>query len=591
MSFIAKASMACLFNLLFTFAVSAAVFTVNTINDTADIAPGNGICADASSKCSLRAAITEANALAAATTTITPPAGTFTQTLVAPNENLNAGGDWDITSTIKINGAGETTTFVQAAATSGTATERVLNVRPSGNLTLSGVTVRHGRFNGSVSSTKRGAGIENLGRLTLLHVIVRDNRIDASAGAATAAGIYHASILPLTLTDSSVTFNYSYSNDTVSEALGGGLTSFGTATLKFTRVNVYGNTAFGSIARGAGMYVSGSVNVTATDSHFDGNSGNGDNASTGAGAFVFANGMPSVFNATGCTFSNNYANGTSTGTLHYGAGVMFMTSNATLNATLDKVTIDNNNTSGSVFPFSYGSGLNATVNSGSMTLNILNSTISNNQPFLSGSYHYGGGMYITNDTTTPAVAGYATVNVTNSTISGNNASPRGGGIWMGRPDPGAVTVNLFYSTVANNRVFTHISSGEGGAGIFVDGGTLNLKSSMVADNSGQMGSMLYDEEGNEIWGTANSQDYNHIEKLDAWVTFTGVTTHNTIGDPLLGPLQNNGGTTWTHLPGAGSPVENAIPPGINECGTSVTTDQRSVTRPQNTGCEKGSVEM
>src|SRR3954470_13424194 len=62
--------------------VNAATFVVNTTADTQDAAPGNGACADSGGACSLRAAITEANALGGADI-ITLPAGTYTQTLAA----------------------------------------------------------------------------------------------------------------------------------------------------------------------------------------------------------------------------------------------------------------------------------------------------------------------------------------------------------------------------------------------------------------------------------------------------------------------------------------------------------------------------
>src|SRR5262249_17756258 len=65
---------------------------------------------------------------------------------------------------------------------------------------------------------------------------------------------------------------------------------------------------------------------------------------------------------------------------------------------------------------------------------------------------------------------------------------------------------------------------------------------------------------------------------------------------FLLPLQNNGGPTETQAlctgqgtpaaacPGR-SPAIDAIPPGINGCGTSLTTDQRGVPRPQGAGCD------
>src|SRR5688572_33270317 len=95
--------------------VSAATFTVNTAADTQDVAPGNGVCADAGGACSFRAAITEANALAGADIITLGPVA-YTQTLVAASENANAGGDWDITSPITINGSSASTTILEANA-------------------------------------------------------------------------------------------------------------------------------------------------------------------------------------------------------------------------------------------------------------------------------------------------------------------------------------------------------------------------------------------------------------------------------------------------------------------------------------------
>src|SRR5206468_7653303 len=103
-----------------------------TTADTQDVTPGDGICADAGGACSLRAAITEANALAGADT-ITLPAGTYTETLVAAAEDLNAGGDFDIRSDLTINGAGSGTTIIQAAAAPNTApNERVIHITSAG---------------------------------------------------------------------------------------------------------------------------------------------------------------------------------------------------------------------------------------------------------------------------------------------------------------------------------------------------------------------------------------------------------------------------------------------------------------------------
>jgi len=57
-------------------------------------------------------------------------------------------------------------------------------------------------------------------------------------------------------------------------------------------------------------------------------------------------------------------------------------------------------------------------------------------------------------------------------------------------------------------------------------------------------------------------------------------------DPLLGPLQDNGGPAHTQLPKAGSSAINA---GYNP--TCAATDQRGVPRPQGVNCDIGAVEV
>ena len=64
-------------------------------------------------------------------------------------------------------------------------------------------------------------------------------------------------------------------------------------------------------------------------------------------------------------------------------------------------------------------------------------------------------------------------------------------------------------------------------------------------------------------------------------------------DPLLDPagLQSNAGPTQTIALLSGSPAIDAIPPGINGCGTTIATDQRGVSRPQGPGCDIGAFEL
>lgn len=558
--------------LFFAITANAATFVVNTTNDTADATPGDGNCADAGGNCSLRAAISEANAFAG-DDIITIPAGTYTQTLVAANEDLNAGGDWDITSNITINGAGSATTILQAAASAGTATERVLNIRPGATAVINNVTIRNGRFTGTMTASTRGAGIENNGSLTLNSVIVRDNQINSTSGNSIGAGIHNAGAV-LTLTNSTITAN---SNVRVSggSAFGGGISSIVAVNFTITNSSISGNSTnsqAGGFGFGSGMYLENLFNVTATNSNFDNNTGLGQSGSNGAGVRALSNIGAAVFNATNCTFSNN--SGT-TGPTNQGVGIQFFTTTAvaaTLTATLDRVTIAGNVGNGN------GVGVNVTVNGGNATINVNNSTISGNTGGANG-----GGMLVSNAGSTLTSPG--TINFTNSTISGNTVSANGGGYAVEQPTVGVITTNFNFSTIARNIANADNSGTEVGGGIIRASGTVNLKNSIVADNTVGTGGSAPD-----ISGTVNSQNYNHIKDLTG-ATITGTTTNNTTGDPLLGALAANGGPTNTHLPAAGSPVVNAIPNGTNDCGNPITTDQRGGTRPTSGACEKGSVEL
>lgn len=89
------------FGLLLSNTAVAATFTVNSTGDTADASVGNGVCADASGYCTIRAAIAEANAITG-TDTINIPAGTYSAASTLPA----------ITTNMIISGASRDTTFV-----------------------------------------------------------------------------------------------------------------------------------------------------------------------------------------------------------------------------------------------------------------------------------------------------------------------------------------------------------------------------------------------------------------------------------------------------------------------------------------------
>jgi len=84
-------------------------------------------------------------------------------------------------------------------------------------------------------------------------------------------------------------------------------------------------------------------------------------------------------------------------------------------------------------------------------------------------------------------------------------------------------------------------------------------------------------------GTITSAGHNLDSGNTCKFTATGDITST---NPLLGPLQDNGGPTWTRAPSIGSPVvdkgDNATCPGV---------DQRGILRPIGPRCDIGAYEV
>jgi hypothetical protein len=155
------------------------------------------------------------------------------------------------------------------------------------------------------------------------------------------------------------------------------------------------------------------------------------------------------------------------------------------------------------------------------------------------------------------------VDVYNSTISGNSVALEGGGI---RNREGLL--RLTNSTISSNS-----TEGVGG-GIYNYNGTVELTNSIVAAQLS----------GSDCAGPVLSLGYN----LDSDGTCNLNGTGDISGvDPHLGPLQNNGGSTWTHALLPNSPAINTIP--TDNCA--IATDQRGVSRPQGSGCDIGAFEF
>ncbi len=149
---------------------SAATFAVNTTGDSVDVHPGDGVCLDVLGRCSLRAAVMEADALAGADTidltAIDDPNAPIVLTLPGVDESYAATGgdpawtvagtpdpaigDLDLTDSVTILGAGPDKTVVEwpASVKSAPATgDRIFDIQTLGtaiSVQISGLTVRNG---------------------------------------------------------------------------------------------------------------------------------------------------------------------------------------------------------------------------------------------------------------------------------------------------------------------------------------------------------------------------------------------------------------------------------------------------------------
>ena len=578
MKLIAKAVVTIMTALCFTAAVYAATFTVDSFNDTPDQVDGDGACSDAIHQCSFRAAIDEANALPGDDTIILP-AGTFTQTAAASNEDNNLDGDWDIRSNITITGAGAGMTFLQANALPNTATERVLHsVLATNIVTITGVTIRNGVRSGFVTNdNSRGGGIYNNGTLTLNNSIVTSNRTNGGG-----AGIMNFG--NITLNNASVSDNRCEA--VANECYGGGMLSFLKTTKNITIVGstfdhnyvkaVQDSLGYGN-AGGMGVQTTDGtgVNLLISGSKFTNNTGEGFGTDInlgggkGGGVYLSTKG-PSVVNITGTEFR---ANRVIQGYNEFGGGI-YVESRGGFTGLWDRLTVADNTAA-------FGNGIYLSAQASGLTaVDIKYSTISNNMPNFAGGA--GGGISVIGQDSSNL-----TVNFLNTTISGNRNSNGGGAYIVEAASNNHVTANFNFCTVVNNQVESSLNS----AGISTFLGptsSANLKNTIVANTT-------IISSGNpapDIVNKVASQDYNLVEN-DNSSTFMPAA-HDTIGaDPQLGPLADNGGPTLTHRPANNSPAVNAIPLGQNGCGDVENRfDQRLFARPNDgTSCDKGAVEL
>jgi hypothetical protein len=248
-----------------------------------------------------------------------------------------------------------------------------------------------------------------------------------------------------------------------------------------------------------------------------------------------------------CVVTANIANG--------GGGINNRGALTLINSTVS------NNTAAEVRPPGIGCGGGGGIKSGGKSLILINSTVSNNQ---AGVHErgWGGGVH---------VGCNCTAVFTNSTISGNKAVVDGGGVRV------RGTLRLVNSTISSNAAGT-------GGGLYVVG-RLEYANTIIANNGG--GNCVLDSS----YGF-NFQGEGSIGMNSNNLVETGSCDADYSGDPMLGPLADNGGDTWTHALLPGSPAIDVIP----AISCTLPIDQRWAPRPvaqtsADTPCDIGAFEL
>ena len=182
-------------------------FTVSSTADSHDATPGDGLCADTSGHCTLRAALEDASAQASgAVTQILVPAGLYGLTLGALALTHN---------TVIVSGAGAPRTVISARRRS-----QVLTVARAANATLVGVTLTGGN-----AGAHAGGGLANQGATSLIASTVAGN-VAAQSG-----GIDNGTMGRLVLSRSAVLNNTTTTTIIGSGGDGGGIRNSGSLWL------------------------------------------------------------------------------------------------------------------------------------------------------------------------------------------------------------------------------------------------------------------------------------------------------------------------------------------------------------------------
>jgi hypothetical protein len=492
-----------------------------------------------------------------------------------PATENNATGDFDILPS-PASPAGSSLTIKNTSggqvAVSGNGLDRVFDINPNNatpptgfTVIFKGFTIENGTASPGDGAAGSGGGIRDQGvvNLTLNQMVINNNRSTADGGGLVMFNTVNNTVNPWTLTLNNTIVSNNHSGDA-----GGGIDTDGTGTviIKHSRIDrntdinqgagVYVDVAAGSTSPlGADMTMTGTVvsNNVALANGITASGGGISNAGTGTIQIVNSTVNHNFSGGMGGGFSDENNNGTLVV-----KNSLFVDNSAILNGGAIQEGGPSTTITSTEFKGNFSGASGGALFANGTTLTVQSSTFANNR-----SVGKGGGIEI--ETTGTGATGST---VTNSTITHNsalnNAGANGGGI-----DAVAIgSLSLLNDTI-------NVNFATNGGGIFWDGsGTFSAQNTIVAANTASTGpdannpAGTFTDNGGNLIGVSGAGSGNG--GFAAATTQTG-TTANPL-DPLLGPLQNNGGPTIgapgttivleTEAPLTGSPaIGKGIHPG------------------------------
>ena len=299
-----------------------------SVNSTADLPDGNvtdNICLAQNGKCTLRAAIMQAN-FSSGMDTILLPAGSYLLTLPGVDDN-DLIGDLDISDDLAIEGAGSDQTIVDG---NGVVTgDRVFHILSTAHQTaLSGMTIRNGVTTYVSTSPDAGFGggiYQAGGDLSLDDVIIEGNQAAWGGGF---APVFYSQAGTTTLESVTIRSNQA-------SVAGGGIYLVDTIASSLARLGVSHTTISGNTAQqGGGIYFQGfgSAGVFQTTLALTNTTVSGNTVGHDGGGIYDRGGLVQLANV---TIANNRVNLPAVDNGGVGGGGLFVSSSGGFTATLD----------------------------------------------------------------------------------------------------------------------------------------------------------------------------------------------------------------------------------------------------------------